>query len=151
MKKLGAYDSLLLLTIKGMVHKDYNGEIFQWNDNRQEVVLNGYDPLIFSFMKRCGLNQENVSLEAINLVLLDIFKEVNPEGVWQMLEAMQGYRYVSSTGFGSTSFMASHSPAQALFIELYGRLQAVQVREQNVQTNEIFDIISFDESLVKEK
>ena len=148
MIKLSAYDSLLLLSTKGMRHKDYNGETFDWSKDVQESILTGYDSFVFSFMKRGGLNQENVSLENINLVLLDIFKQVCPNSVWQMLEAMQGYRYVESTGFGKKPFKATHSPAQALFVELYGRLQAVQVKKADKETGELIDIISFNETLV---
>ena len=147
--KLSKTETAFLFGTKNVPHEKYNNEEYVWNSDSQERSLTGYDTIAFTFLEIYGLKQEFLFIENLNNVLIDILEKVKPGSAIKILQNIQRYNYVESTGYGTNPLLLSHSPAEAIFREVYGHLQAVQIREK-LDENYV-DIFDYDETYLKEE
>lgn len=147
MIKLDKYETALLLATKKAQHKDFDNEVYSWDPERQESILNGYDNVVFTFLQIICIEPQFLVLKDLNMRLLDLLFKVKPTAYKRIFEEIQGHRHMASTGYGIMPASTSKSPAQAIFSEVYGFLQSVAIKEKS--GNDYINLFDMDDSLMK--
>ena len=145
--KLEKTDTTIFLATKGAEHINYKEEKFIFEEGKPEVVLNNYPILVYSFIELTGLNKEYILLEELNKKLLDILELLAPKRIKNVLLDIQTYRYIAVTGYGTEPMKASYSPAQAIFLSVYGELQSIQI--YSLKGDERVELIHMDKEFIK--
>jgi hypothetical protein len=145
---LDANETLLFLSTKNAHHVNYSEDkAIVFEEGREETILNDYPIVAFAFKEIVCIPSEHIQLKYINDRLFDIIEKIKPSLLRRILEEVQGYRFVGSTGYGVQEMSLSYSPAQAIFITAYGYIQAIQV--YTGELGEFIPLINLDESLIK--
>lgn len=146
--KLTANQTLMFLSTKNAHHINYTDDKdIVFKEKTEETILNDYPLIAYAFQEIVGIPPEHIQLKNINDRLFDIIEIVKPTLFRRILEEAQEYRFVQSTGYGTSDLLLSHSPAQAIFITAYGYIQSIQVYTGDL--GEMIPLIDMDESLIK--
>jgi hypothetical protein len=138
--------SFLFLT-KHWLPKDYNGEVYVWEETDERSVLKGRDKIVFYFLKTIGLKQDYLDLRNLNKRLLDLITKIDEKAAKRILEEL----IKISSSFSSNLFSQSkYNHNQAIFVLLFGELQSTQIKEDNKDGVSV-DIFDCDYSDLEEK
>ena len=130
--KLSKAETALLFTAKfRKVKTDKEFEYFV-DSTSDEYILNNYQEITKAYVEIYVQSYDKVYLENMNQVLLDLYSKIEPEGLKSLLEDINT----------KIDWFGGHSFRQLLFKELYGRLQLIQMMEQDEEGNwhELFEL-----------
>ena len=135
--KLEKHDTALLMCTKNAkikLHYDYSEyEDFQFTG--EDAAFNKYREIAIVYADSRAIPLSSVRLAHVNSALLEIYAEVQPNKLLKLLKDLN-YKHTNS----------NKDVKSVMFVELYGLLQALQMRE--LIDEEYIDIYDLDESLV---